>query len=104
MTEEGTLSIVRRAHTYKVRYASNNPYDCDRPPRQCSDEGILVAFLHQCGLHVWYVTQAVADLRKGELVVLPIVFSHEQLQACFPSPPETREGGATLFGTRVAQK
>jgi hypothetical protein len=120
MTEEGTLSIVRRAHTYQVRYASNNPYDCDRPPQQCSDEGTLVAFLHQCGLHVWYITQAVADLRKGELVVLPIVFSHEQMQACFPSPPETREGkggrqtgpppptqwqgGATLLGTRVAQK
>src|SRR5262245_18502917 len=35
MTEAGTLSIVRRANTYQVRYASNNPYDCDRPPQQC---------------------------------------------------------------------
>ena len=102
MTEAGTLSIVRRANTYQVRYASNNPYDCDRPPQQCSDEGTLVAFLHQCGMNGWYVTQALADLRKGELVVLPIVFSHEQMQACFPSSPETREG--TLFGRTVARR
>jgi len=92
MTEEGTLSIVRRANAYQVRYASNNPYDGDRPPQQCSDEGALIAFLHRCGMNGWYVKQAVADLRKGALVVLPIVFSHEQMQACFPSSPRACTG------------
>src|SRR2546429_4048929 len=29
MTEAGILSIMRRGHTYQVRYASSNPYDMD---------------------------------------------------------------------------
>jgi hypothetical protein len=32
MVEEGTLSSVRRGSGYQIRYASNNPYDPDRPP------------------------------------------------------------------------
>ena len=29
MTEAGILSIMRRGHTYQVRYASSNQYDMD---------------------------------------------------------------------------
>jgi hypothetical protein len=47
MTEEGTLSIVRRGTVYQVRYASNNPYAPDRAPRACHDADTLGAFLHQ---------------------------------------------------------
>src|SRR4029453_8806009 len=46
MSEEGTLSIVRRGRGYQVRYASNNPYDPERPPHACPDEETLSAFLH----------------------------------------------------------
>ena len=35
MSEEGTLSIVRRGSGYQVRYASNNPYDPERPLHAC---------------------------------------------------------------------
>ena len=45
MSEEGTLSIVRRGRGYQVRYASNNPYDPERPPHACPDEETLSAFL-----------------------------------------------------------
>ena len=107
MTEEGTLSIVRREHTYQVRYASYNPYEHDRPPQQCSDEGTLIAFLHQCGIDAWYSTQAVADLRKGGLAVLPIVFSAEQVQACFPShcaPRVSRDADGVVARTPSAHQ
>ena len=107
MTEEGTLSIIRRENTYQVRYASYNPYDHDRPPQQCTDEGTLVAFLHQCGMDVWYITQAVADLRKRGFVALPVVFSHEQMQACFPYPPcarVSRDADGTVARTPIAHQ
>ena len=45
MSEEGTLSIVRRGSGYQVRYASNNPYDPERPPHACPDEETLSGFL-----------------------------------------------------------
>ena len=38
MTEDGTLSIVRRGTRYQVRYASNNPDHRDHHPRVCPDE------------------------------------------------------------------
>ena len=87
MTEAGTLSIVRRGHTYQVRYASSNPYASDRLPHMCSDMGALRAFLHQCGVEPWYVLQAMAELRQRGLVVLPHVVSDAQLQGYFPLPP-----------------
>ena len=49
MMEEGTLSIVRRAQGYQVRYASNNPHDQDRLPCVCRDEAHLAVLLHHCG-------------------------------------------------------
>ena len=84
MTEAGILSIVRRGHTYQVRYASFNPYDMDRPPYQCSDEDTLVTLLHHCEIDAWSLQQAVAALRKGEVAVLPVVLPEAQLQAYFP--------------------
>ncbi len=84
MTEAGMLSIVRRGHTYQVHYASSNPYDMDRPPYQCPDEGALVTWLHHCGINAWSLQQAVAALRKGGVAGLLLVLSEAQRQAYFP--------------------
>ena len=65
MIEAGMLSIVRRRHTYEVRYASSNPYDMDQPPSLCSDEGALVTLLHHYAIDAWSLDQAMAVLRKG---------------------------------------
>ena len=78
MTEGGMLSIVRRGTAYQVRYASSNPHDMDRQPYPCSEEGALVALLHQCGLEAWSIHQAIAELRHGRVAVLPIVLSETQ--------------------------
>jgi len=83
MTEEGTLSIVIRENTYKVRYASNNPHSVDRQPYQCPNEEILSAFLHQLALDAWYIKQAFVELWKGGFAALPIVLSAEQIQEYF---------------------
>jgi hypothetical protein len=84
MTEEGMLSIMRRGTTYQVRYASSNPHDMDRQSYPCSDEGTLVALLHQCGLEIWSIHRAIAELRHGRVAVLPIVLSEAQRQMYFP--------------------
>ena len=84
MTEAGILSIVRSGHTYQVRYASCNPYDVDRPPSQCPDEGTLVTLLQDCGIDAWSLQQAITVLRKGDMAVLPLVLSEVQIQAYFP--------------------
>jgi hypothetical protein len=84
MTEAGILSIVRRGHTYQVRYASCNPYDMDRPPLQCPDEETLVTVLQDCGIDAWALQQAIAALRKGDMTVLPLVLSEVQIQTYFP--------------------
>ena len=88
MTEEGTLSIVRRKKSYKVRYASNNPHTMDqRQPYTCTDAEHLEAFLHHCGSDPWSIHQACAELRNGRqggMAVLAIVLSAEQAQASFP--------------------
>jgi hypothetical protein len=78
------LSIVRRGNTYQVRYASFNPYDMDRLPYQCSEEGTLVTLLHHYGIDTWSLQQAVAVLRKGEVAVLPVALSEALLQTYFP--------------------
>jgi hypothetical protein len=64
MPEEGTLSIVRRGPGYQVRYAANNPYNRERLPRACPDEGHLAALLHHCGTEAAVITQVCADVRK----------------------------------------
>jgi hypothetical protein len=86
MRETGILSIVKRGTTSQVRYASFNPYDKDRLPYPCSDEGTLVTLLHHFGINGWSLQQAVAALRKGEVAVLPVTLSEAQLQAYFPPP------------------
>ena len=58
MTEAGLLSIVRRGHTYQVRYATSNPYDMDRSPYLCADEDALVTWLRHCGIDAWSLQQA----------------------------------------------
>jgi hypothetical protein len=83
MTDEGTLSILMRENTYKVRYASNNPHSMDRQPYKCTDEEKLGEFLKQLEIDAWYIKQAFAELWKGGFVALPIVLSTEQIQEYF---------------------
>lgn len=92
MAEAGILSIVRRGHTYQLRYASSNPYDMDRPPYPCPDEGALVTWLRHCGIDAWSLQQAVATLRKGGMAVLPLVLSEAQVQTYFPLQRTMRVG------------
>jgi len=84
MPEEGTLSIVRRAQTYQVCYASYHPYAMDRQPYACTDQEHLGAFLRQLGIEPWYITQACADLGTRGFTALPIVLSAAQMQVWFP--------------------
>jgi hypothetical protein len=84
MRETGILSIVRRGHTSQVRYAAFNPYDMDRRPYQCPDEGALVTMLQHWGIDAWSLQQAIVALQKGEIAVLPLALSEAQLQVYFP--------------------
>jgi hypothetical protein len=93
MTEAGTLSIMRRGTGYQVRYASNNPHNRERLPRACPDEAHLAALLHHCGTESAVMPQVWADVRHGRMAVLLVALSAEQLQACFPPPPETSARG-----------
>jgi hypothetical protein len=86
MRETGILSIVKRGSTAQVRYASFNPYDKDRLPYPCPDEGAMVALLHHFGINGWSLQKAATALRKGEVAVLPVALSEAQLQAYFPPP------------------
>jgi len=90
MTEEGTLSIVRRGTVYQVRYASNNPYAPDRAPRACHDADTLRAFLHHLGTELENIEQASVAVQRGGLAVLRILLSFEQIQACF-RPSSSRD-------------
>jgi hypothetical protein len=83
MTEEGTLSIVRRGQHYQVRYASNNPHDRDHHPRECPNEAHLRTLLHHLGMESATITQACADVRTGAMVILLVVLAVEQIQSCF---------------------
>jgi hypothetical protein len=65
MLEEGTLRIVRRATVYQIRYASNNPYDPERPPYACQDEETLTTVLHHCGLEAAAIHQACMAAQTG---------------------------------------
>jgi len=88
MTEEGTLSIVRRGNTYQVRYASNNPYGMDRQPYVCIDEEHLGAFLHQLAIAPRSINEVFAALQTSGFTVLLIVLSAKQRQAFFrPTTP-----------------
>jgi hypothetical protein len=92
MRETGILSIVKRGPTSQIRYASFNPYDKDRLPYPCLDEGAMVTLLHHFGINGWSLQQAVAALRRGEVAVLPVALSEAQLQAYFPPQRPKRVG------------
>ena len=83
MTEEGTLSIVKRGSAYQVCYAANNPRETDHQPRVCPDEDTLGALLHQLGTEPEAITWACAAVRKGGVAVLRILLSSQQIQAFF---------------------
>jgi hypothetical protein len=85
MTEDGILGIIKRGHTYQVRYASYNPHSMDRPSYHCPDEGTLVALLRHCGMEPWYIRQAGAELQKGGFAALPIALAEAQMQTYFSS-------------------
>ena len=70
MSEEGTLSIVRRGRGYQVRYASNNPYDPERPLHACPDEETLSGFLCHLGLEACAIREACAAVQTGGVAVL----------------------------------
>jgi hypothetical protein len=92
MRETGILSIVKHGHTFQIRYASFNPYDMDRLPYPCSDEGALATLLHHWGIDTWSFQQAIAALRKGDVAVLPVALSLARLQAYFPPQCAPRGG------------
>jgi hypothetical protein len=83
MTEEGTVSIIRRGPRYQVRYASNNPYGWERQPRVCPDEDHLRVLLHHLGIEAATITQACAEVRKGGMAVLRLVVAAEHIQGVF---------------------
>ena len=73
---------MRRGHTYRIRYASSNPYEMDRPPYLYPDEGAMITLLHHYGIDACPLQQAIAVLRKGGMAVLPLVLSEAQRPAC----------------------
>jgi CheY-like chemotaxis protein len=73
LPEEGTLSIVRRGQRYQVRYASNNPYAPEYPPRVCPDEASLCALLHHVGTEAEALQHACAVARQGRVAVLRLL-------------------------------
>jgi hypothetical protein len=92
MTEAGMLRIVRCGTTSQVRDASSNPYDLERQPYPCPDEGTLVALLHHCGLEAWSLHRALAALQDGRMAVRPIVLAEAQRQMDFPLYSYPRDG------------
>jgi hypothetical protein len=102
MTEEGTLSIVRRGTGYQVRYASNRPHDPERRPHACPDEAHLAALLHHCGTEGAVITQVCAAVRQGKMAVLLVVVAAEPLQAFFPAPHQAHAGTRSACSTSVA--
>ncbi len=83
MSEEGTLSILRRGETYQVRYASNNPSAMERQPYHCGSEVQAVALLYALQVDPWYVAQASADLRQRGFANLPIALEEAQMRTTF---------------------
>jgi len=83
MTEEGTVSIIKRGPRYQMRYASNNPYGRECQPRVCPDEEHTGALLHHLGAEEMTIQQACADVSKGGMAVLRLVVSAEQTQRVF---------------------
>ena len=102
MTEEGTLSIVRRGTGYQIRYASNNPHDQERLPWACPNETHLAAFLHYVGMKLGVIAQVCGDVRQGKMAVLLVSLSAEQLQAYFPPTPQGHAGTRAVWPASIA--
>jgi len=83
MTEDGTVSIVKRGSHYQVHYASNNPQGKEQQPWVCPDEVHLCTLLRQLGIEAAAITHACADVRTGGMAVLFLVVSAQQRQASF---------------------
>lgn len=81
--EEGTLSILWRGQCYEVRYASNNPYAQEYPPRVCPDEATLRALLDPVGTEAEALHHACVVARQGRVAVLRLCVAPGQMQACF---------------------
>src|SRR5262249_24555396 len=94
MTEEGTLSIVRRGTCYQVRYASNRPHDPERRPHTCPDEAHLAAILHHCGTEGAVIAQVCTAVRPGKMA--------EPLQAFFPATHQAHAGTRSACPTSVS--
>ena len=93
------LSIVRRGHIYHVRYASYDPCERDRQPYLCLDERHLDTFLHQCRLEPWALQRAGAELQRGGVTVLCVVFSERDVSRLFPLPDEEQGGSQDAKAT-----
>ena len=102
MTEEGTLSIVRRGTCYQVRYASNNLHEQERRPHACPDEADLTVLLHHCGTELAVISEVCADVRQGKMAVLLVVVSAEQLQAFFPPTHQAQASARAVCHASVA--
>jgi hypothetical protein len=102
MTEEGTLSIVRRGTCYQVRYASNNPHGQERLPWACPHETHLAAFLHYVGMKLGVIAQVCGDVRQGKMAVLLVGLTAEQRQAFFPPTPHAHAGTGSADPASVA--
>jgi hypothetical protein len=87
MTEEGTLSIVGQPHGYRFCYASNDAYGLERQPATGLDEASLAALLAACGVGLWAIQQARAELHAGQIALLPLVCTRAQLDMTFPHVP-----------------
>jgi hypothetical protein len=83
MSEEGTVSIIRRGPRYQVRYASNNPYGREWQPWTSPDEAHVRTLLHHLGVEATPIQQACTDVRNGGMAVLRLVVSAEQTQHFF---------------------
>ena len=102
MTEEGTLSIVRRGTCYQVRYASNNPHAQERLPWACPHETHLAAFLHYVGMKLGVIAQVCGDVRQGKMAVLLVGLTAEQRQAFFPPTSHAHAGTGSADPASVA--
>jgi CheY-like chemotaxis protein len=71
LPEEGTLSLLWRAHSSHVRYAANDPSGAESPMRTCANADTLEACLHPLGIETAAIDHACAVARDGGVVPCP---------------------------------
>ena len=100
----GSIGIVRRGHTYQVRYASDNPHEKDRQPYTCPDEAHLETWLHYYGLEPWAIHQVFTELQRGGGDGAPHSLLCEGcLTALSPSLTDDQQGAPQVKGHRSAR-